>query len=81
MTRYRARTGLQYRPHGTGEYVMLEAGSEATDLPPHGTGGCGQGCAMEGAHDWLVADGVVELVNGSAKARRKQAAPEDPEAA
>lgn len=55
--------GLLYQSNGE-ERVALN-GSVISDAPAHGTGQCEKDCDMQGAHDWLIAEGVLEIAEAA----------------
>ena len=61
---YRVLRGLNFKRDGA--EVRHEPGETiaAADAPKHGTGQCDAGCAMQGEHDWLLQDGVLEAIEG-----------------
>jgi len=49
------------RTHGA-ERTKAFLGEVRTDIPRHGVGECDGSCLVEGAHDWMLAQGWLEKV-------------------
>lgn len=64
MERFLVKVGISYLPYGRGERKEAAAGDVVVDLPKHGTDRCDSSCVMEGPHDWLLAQDIVELLTG-----------------
>lgn len=60
---YRANTGLNFTTVTAPKDLRVERGDmvRVEDTPPHGTGRCDErSCKFPGAHDWMVAQGLLE---------------------